>query len=107
VVLLTCTIASLKSFDKIFVLTRGGPAGSTNTPAYFSFQNFFEKTNVGYGAAIATVLTVLILGLTFLFLRAQNRSESEGARAGAPAPSTRRGKPAAWRTRGSDQKAQE
>ncbi|OLF12184.1 ABC transporter permease [Actinophytocola xinjiangensis] len=75
VVLLTCTIASLKSFDKIFVLTRGGPGGSTNTPAYFSFQNFFEKTNVGYGAAIATVLTVLILGLTFLFLRAQNRSD--------------------------------
>ncbi|GAB3443362.1 carbohydrate ABC transporter permease [Actinophytocola sediminis] len=72
VVLLTCTIASLKSFDKIFVLTSGGPGGSTNTPAYFSFQNFFEKTNVGYGAAIATVLTVLILGLTFLFLRAQN-----------------------------------
>lgn len=73
VVLLTCTIAALKSFDKIFVLTRGGPGGSTNTPAYFSFQNFFEKANVGYGAAIATVLTVLILGLTFLFLRAQNK----------------------------------
>jgi raffinose/stachyose/melibiose transport system permease protein len=75
VVLLTCTIAALKSFDKIFVLTRGGPGGSTNTPAYFSFQNFFEKANVGYGAAIATVLTVLIGGLAFVFLRLQNREE--------------------------------
>lgn len=73
VVLLTCTIAALKSFDKIFVLTRGGPGGSTNVPAYFSYQNFFEKANVGYGAAIATVLTVLIMGLSFLFLRAQNK----------------------------------
>jgi raffinose/stachyose/melibiose transport system permease protein len=73
VVLLTCTIAALKSFDKIFVLTRGGPGGATNTPAYFSFQNFFEKANVGYGAAIATLLTLIIVGLTFLFLRAQER----------------------------------
>lgn len=73
VVLLTCTIAALKSFDKIFVLTRGGPGGSTNVPAYFAYQNFFEKANVGYGAAIATVLTVLIMGLSFLFLRAQHK----------------------------------
>ncbi|RZQ61480.1 carbohydrate ABC transporter permease [Amycolatopsis suaedae] len=75
VVLLTCTIAALKSFDKIFVLTRGGPGGATNVPAYFSFQNFFEKSNVGYGAAIATVLMVIIGGLAFLFLRAQSRGE--------------------------------
>jgi raffinose/stachyose/melibiose transport system permease protein len=75
VVLLTCTIAALKSFDKIFVLTRGGPGGSTNVPAYFSFQNFFEKANVGYGAAIATVLTLIIVGLTFLFLRVQSGKE--------------------------------
>lgn len=75
VVLLTCTIAALKSFDKIYVLTKGGPGGSTNVPAYFSYQNFFEKANVGYGAAIATVLTVIIMGLAFLFLRAQNKKE--------------------------------
>jgi raffinose/stachyose/melibiose transport system permease protein len=75
VVLLTCTIAALKSFDKIFVLTGGGPGGSTNVPSYFSFQNFFQKSNVGYGAAIATVLTAIIVGLTFLFLRAQSRED--------------------------------
>jgi raffinose/stachyose/melibiose transport system permease protein len=76
VVLLTCTIAALKTFDKIYVLTRGGPGGATNVPSYFSFQNFFEKSNVGYGAAIATLLSVLIVGLTLLFLKAQQRSES-------------------------------
>jgi raffinose/stachyose/melibiose transport system permease protein len=75
VVLLTCTIAALKTFDKIYVLTRGGPGGATNVPSYFSFQNFFEKSNVGYGAAISTLLTVIIVGLTLLFLRAQQRSE--------------------------------
>jgi len=75
VVLLTCTIAALKVFPQIYVLTRGGPGGATNVPSYYSFQNFFEKTQVGYGAAIATVLTVLILVLTTVFLRVQNRGE--------------------------------
>ncbi|MET1072797.1 MAG: sugar ABC transporter permease [Umezawaea sp.] len=75
VVMLTCSIAALKVFGPIYVLTRGGPAGATNVPSYFSFQNFFERTRVGYGAAIATVLTVLILLLTAFFLRVQNRRE--------------------------------
>ena len=57
VVLLWTTIAALKVFGPIYVLTRGGPGGATNVPAYFSYQNFFERTQVGYGAAIATVLT--------------------------------------------------
>ncbi|ROO85691.1 multiple sugar transport system permease protein/raffinose/stachyose/melibiose transport system permease protein [Actinocorallia herbida] len=75
VVLLTCTIAALKVFGPIYVLTRGGPGGATNVPSYFSYQNFFQKTQVGYGSAIATVLTLVIVAVTFLFLRAQRRGE--------------------------------
>lgn len=75
VVLLTCSIASLKVFAPIFVLTRGGPGGATNVPSYFSYQNFFEKTKVGYGSAIATALTLLILVLTAVFLLVQRRGE--------------------------------
>jgi ABC-type sugar transport system permease subunit len=73
VVLLTCTIAALKVFGPIFVLTRGGPGRSTIVPSYFSYLNFFEKANVGYGAAIATVLALIIVVVTFLFLRVQER----------------------------------
>ncbi|RCG28566.1 sugar ABC transporter permease [Sphaerisporangium album] len=73
VVLLTCTIAALKVFGPIFVLTRGGPGRATNVPSYFSYQNFFQKANVGYGSAIATVLAVIIVVVTFLFLRVQER----------------------------------
>jgi ABC-type sugar transport system permease subunit len=78
VVLLICSIAALKSFDKIFILTRGGPGGATSVPAYASWQNFFEKTQVGYGASIATVLTLIIVVLTVVFLRLQGRSEEAG-----------------------------
>ncbi|GAA2898691.1 ABC transporter permease [Actinoplanes cyaneus] len=75
VVLVTTTIASLKIFGQIFVLTRGGPSNATLVPSYFAYKNFFEKAQVGYGSAISTVLTVLIVILAIVFLRLQNRAE--------------------------------
>ncbi|MGC9667865.1 carbohydrate ABC transporter permease [Planosporangium sp. 12N6] len=73
VVLVTTTIAALKIFGQVFVLTRGGPGNATLVPSYFAYQNFFERANVGYGSAISTVLVVLIVALTFVFLRVQTR----------------------------------
>ncbi|MEN3306108.1 MAG: raffinose/stachyose/melibiose transport system permease protein [Micromonosporaceae bacterium] len=75
VVLVTTTIAALKIFGQIFVLTRGGPGNATLVPSYFAYKNFFENANVGYGSAIATVLALIILVLTALFLRVQTRGE--------------------------------
>jgi raffinose/stachyose/melibiose transport system permease protein len=80
VVLLTTTIAALKVFGQIFVLTRGGPGNATLVPSYFAYQNFFEKANVGYGSAIATVLTVMIVVLAVGFLRVQARDDADGGR---------------------------
>ncbi|WP_392966829.1 carbohydrate ABC transporter permease [Streptomyces sp. LN245] len=83
VVLLWCTIAALKVFGAVYVLTKGGPGGATDVPSYFSFTTFFEKTQVGYGAAVSTVLTVIILALALIGLRFQTRAEDaeEGVRA--------------------------
>lgn len=75
VVLVWCTIAALKVFGAVYVLTKGGPGGATNVPSYFSFQNFFETTQVGYGSAVSTVLTVIILALVLAGLRLQTRAE--------------------------------
>jgi raffinose/stachyose/melibiose transport system permease protein len=79
VVLLWTTIAALKVFAPIYVLTKGGPGGATNVPAYYSFQNFFDKTDVGYGSAITTVMTLIIVALTVVFLRMQGQ-QAEGER---------------------------
>jgi raffinose/stachyose/melibiose transport system permease protein len=77
VVMLWCTIAALKVFGAVYVLTKGGPADSTNVPSYFSFATFFEKTQVGYGSAIATVMTLIILTLAVVGLRFQSKAEDE------------------------------
>ncbi|WP_433087962.1 carbohydrate ABC transporter permease [Dactylosporangium sp. CA-052675] len=71
VVLITTTIAALKVFAQIFVLTGGGPGNATMVPSYFAWQNYFQNASVGYASAISTVLAVLIVGLTFAFIRVQ------------------------------------
>ena len=79
VMLVNTTIAALKIFGQIFVLTRGEPSNATLVPSYFAWQNFFQKAQVGYGSAISTVLTVLIVVLAFVFLRLQTRDQRQGA----------------------------
>ncbi len=76
VVLVTTTIAALKIFGQVYVLTRGGPSNATLVPSYFAWQNFFQKAQVGYGSAISTVLTVIIVILAIVFLRLQNRESA-------------------------------
>jgi raffinose/stachyose/melibiose transport system permease protein len=81
VITLTCTVAALKVFGPIYVLTRGGPESSTLVPSYYSYLNFFDKSKVGYGAAIANVLTLLIIVVAVVIMVLQARSarrEEEG-----------------------------
>lgn len=75
VVSLTCTIAALKVFAPVYALTRGGPGTSTIVPSYYSYSEFFQRTQVGYGAAISTALTVVIVVVALGFLVAQRRVE--------------------------------
>ncbi len=76
VVALTCTIAALKVFGPIYALTRGGPENATNVPSYFAYFTFFKKLQVGYGAAIATVLTLIIVLVAVAIMRWQAHSEA-------------------------------
>jgi raffinose/stachyose/melibiose transport system permease protein len=71
VVVLTTTISALKVFGPIYAMTSGGPGTATIVAAYFSYKNFFERAAVGYGATIATLLTVLILIITIFYVRVQ------------------------------------
>jgi ABC-type sugar transport system permease subunit len=73
VVLLTCTVASLRAFGWIYALTTGGPGVSTQVPSYYSYQSFFTNLDVGYGSAIATVITLIILAVSVVFLWLQRR----------------------------------
>lgn len=75
VVTLTCAIAALKVFGPVYALTGGGPGTSTIVPAYYAYSQFFQSQQVGYGATIATALTLVIAVISVVFVVAQTRLE--------------------------------
>jgi raffinose/stachyose/melibiose transport system permease protein len=75
VVLLTTAIAALKVFGPVYVLTKGGPGNATNVPSYYSYSNFFGSLQVGYGAAVATILTLVVIAMAVVFIRIQSKNE--------------------------------
>ncbi len=71
-VALTLTVvAALKTFDLVYITTRGGPGTSTTLPAFEAYNRAFNTGKVGSAAAVAIVLTALILGVTVLIQKIQ------------------------------------
>lgn len=64
------SIWALKVFDLIYVLTKGSPADSTVLLNYLSWRETFSNLDVGYGAAIANVLFLLMFMLALAYIRA-------------------------------------
>lgn len=75
VVVITATVGALKVFAPILILTGGGPEGSTVVPSYYSYRNFFELSKVGYGSAIATVMSAVIFVIAVAMLVVQRRAD--------------------------------
>jgi multiple sugar transport system permease protein len=75
VVILIRLIDSIRIFDLIFVLTRGGPASSTEVLSIFSYVTGFTSGDMGSAAAIAWVTVIFVNVLVFFFMRALSRSE--------------------------------
>lgn len=73
VALVTTLIAALRVFDLVFVTTRGGPGNQTTVVAMVIYQNAFAINKVGYAAAIAVVLTLLILLISYAVLAVRMR----------------------------------
>ena len=63
------TIWSLRIFDLIFVLTKGGPADGTVVMNFLAYRVTFNFLKFGYGAAIANVIFLTSLVLAVLYVR--------------------------------------
>jgi raffinose/stachyose/melibiose transport system permease protein len=80
VVILTTTIFALKTFGQVFAMTLGGPGNATMVASYFSYKNFFQNSNVGYGATMSTVVTFIIIVITIIWVRVQTQQERQEER---------------------------
>ena len=69
VVLALTAINSLKSFEVIWVMTKGGPFNNSDTLAVFMYSESFRKLKMGYGSSAAVVLFVMTLVIIVLYFR--------------------------------------
>ena len=73
-----CITGGFQGFDLFFVLTNGGPYSSTEIPTTLLVRTVFRNAEVGYGSAMAVVLTVIIIVVGLLFLRLRGLNERKG-----------------------------
>jgi ABC-type sugar transport system permease subunit len=64
-------VASLKTFDVVWVATQGGPGRTSETLAVTMYRDTFVADQYGYGSAVAVLLTVVTGVVSVIYLRQQ------------------------------------
>lgn len=73
---ITVLLNSFQVFDIINVMTSGGPLGTaTTTLVYQVYQETFVNSRAGYGAAVATIMFLVVLLVTVVQVRMQERQK--------------------------------
>ena len=66
-------IGTMQIWDQAYIMTAGGPADSTLFYAYYLFKHAFQYFRMGYAAALAWILFLMVLVLTVVQLWAGKR----------------------------------
>ncbi len=78
VALLLCITGGFQAFDLFYVLTNGGPYGSTEIPTTYLVKVVFRNQEVGYGSAMAVVMTLVVLAVGLIYVRLRRRDTGVG-----------------------------
>ncbi len=57
-------IGAFQTVDHVFVLTQGGPSGTSTLPLYYLWQLRFDRLDVGRGDAVTVLLIAVLLAFT-------------------------------------------
>jgi ABC-type sugar transport system permease subunit len=68
VVVVISIIDSLRAFDLVSVMTRGGPFNRSSVLANFMYIESFNNYKMGYGASVAVVLFLISLAFILMYL---------------------------------------
>jgi multiple sugar transport system permease protein len=69
------TLDALRVFDLPFVLTGGGPASTTETLTLYAYRSLFQTLQLGFGAAVATVVFGLVIATAWAYSVVLEREE--------------------------------
>ncbi|MCB0343569.1 MAG: sugar ABC transporter permease [Bdellovibrionales bacterium] len=75
VVVIFRTLDAFRVFDAVYVLTGGGPAGSSETLSIYAYNLLFQTLQFGYGSAVALSVFICVGLITLVLIRAMRRSE--------------------------------
>ncbi len=78
IVVVISIIDSLRAFDLVYVMTRGGPANSSSVLANYMYISAFNNYRMGYAAAIATILFLISLSFIGVYLNNVLKKEQAG-----------------------------
>ena len=68
-------IGGFNVFGIVFVMTQGGPGTATQVIATYTYRKAFQEAQMGYGAALSMVMTLLSLVATYIFIRLRERNQ--------------------------------
>jgi sn-glycerol 3-phosphate transport system permease protein len=57
-------IGAFQTVDHVFVMTQGGPSGTSTLPLYYLWQVRFERLDIGRGDAVTVILIAALLAFT-------------------------------------------
>ena len=77
IVVVISIIDSLRAFDLVSVMTRGGPYNSSSVLANFMYIEAFNNYKMGYGAAIAVILFLITAVFIGIYLYRVLQTEME------------------------------
>ncbi|GGR28294.1 carbohydrate ABC transporter permease [Deinococcus ruber] len=70
-------IGSLRYFDLVYVMTGGGPSGSSEVMATYMYRTVFSAFNIGYGAAVSSAMFLIVVVAASAALRLSRRYQTE------------------------------
>jgi len=73
IALLVRSIETFKIFDPVYILTRGGPGAATETISMFMYNGAFVYFRIGYIAAAALMILVVVVAICFALSRPLQR----------------------------------
>lgn len=76
-ILITTTIASFQVLDLIMVMTKGGPAKSTEVAALYIYNKSFQMMEMGYGSTLSVMLFLSLLLFSLIQMRMTGKEDKE------------------------------
>jgi len=73
VTILIRMIFAIKTYDLIYIMTKGGPGDSTDLISYYIYRSAFISLNLGEAAAMSSILVLIIIIMTLPLFRYMNR----------------------------------